>query len=218
MWFAHRSSLWIICRSLFDIACEKRSSRLKEKKRVGEEVVKSMFVNDAIQQNDMMGKLLDNKVASCLLVRDLKRYALHADTSILEGDMSLKACKPEEEKQEEVVSEGDALESPASERPNDIQVLASSTLGSVASEVPVEEHQENAEPHELNDISGTIEKEQVYGGDLVTSALSRDLSTLPCAACGILCYTGMAIVQPSQIAATRFRPLHSYASGEHFLS
>lgn len=204
-----------ICRSLYDIACEKRSSRLKEKKRVGEEVVKSMFVNDAIQQNDMIGKLLDNKVASCLLVRDLKHYAPHADSSISEGDMSLKTCKLEEENQEEVVPEGDALESPASERPSDIQVLPSSAM---ASEVPVEEHQEDTDSHELNDISGTMEREQVCGGDLVTSSLPRDLSTLPCAACGILCYTSMAIVQPSQVAATRFRPLHSYASGEHFVS
>jgi len=200
--------LFITWRSLVDTACEKRSSRLKEKKRDGEEEVKSMFVNDAIQQNDMIGKLLDNKVASCLLVRDLKHYAPHTNTNLSDGDMTLKTCKPEEEKQEQVVPEGDALERPASERPN---ALPSSALESLPFEVLAEE---NTESHEVHDNRGTMETGQVCGDDLVTSALPRDLSTLPCAACGILCYTGMAIVQPSQIAATKLLPLHSYGSGD----
>jgi len=180
-------------------------------------VVKSVFVNDAIQQNDLIAKLLDNKVASCLLVRDSKHYSPHADANVLDGDMPLKTCKLEE-KQEEVIPEGDALESPASEGPNDVRGLPSSTLVSMAFEVPVEEHQENTEPHELHDSIGIMERGQVCRGDLVTSALPRDLSTLPCAACGILCYTSMAIVQPSQVAATKLLPLHSYASGEQSLS
>ena len=207
--------LWTICRSLFDISCEKRSSRLKEKKRVGEEVVKSMFASDVIQQNDMIGKLLDNGVARCILVRDLKHYAPHAVTRISEWDIPFKTCKSEEGKQEEVLPESDALESSASERPIDIQVLPSSALVSMASKVSVEHQEDIMIPLELNDNNGTIAGEQGCGGDLVTSALPRDLSTLPCAACGILCYTGMAIFQPSQNAATTFRPLHSYASGEH---
>ncbi|KAG0623807.1 hypothetical protein M758_3G203900 [Ceratodon purpureus] len=192
----------LISRSLFDIACEKRSSRLKEKKRVGEEVVKSMFVNDVIQQNDMIGKLLDKGVARCLLVRDLKHYAPHAIMGI-----------SREEKQEEVIHESDALESPASERPIDIEVLPSTALVSMASKSLVEEHQEDTEAHEVNDINGTVAGEQGCGDNLVTSALPRDLSTLPCAACGILCYTGRAIVQPSENAAITFKPLHPHASG-----
>jgi hypothetical protein len=210
--------LCIICRSLFDIACEKRSSRLKEKKRVGEEVVKSMFANDVIQQNDMIGKLLDIGVARCLLVRDLYHYAPHAVAGISEWDMPSKTCEPEEEKQEEAVPESDALESPAPERPIDIQVVPSTALESMASKVSVEEHQEDVEPHEPIDFNCTNAGEQECGDDLVTSALPRDLSTLPCAACGILCYTGMAIVQPSPKAATTLRPLHSYASGEHIFA
>lgn len=171
---------------------------------MGEEVVKNMFVNDVIQQNDMIGKLVDSNSASCLLVRDMKHHAPHADSSILDVETSLKTSEPEEMKLEEV---------DASERPSYIQVTPSLEL--VASEVRVEEH---TDAYGLNDDIGTIEREQACVGDLVISALPRDLSTLPCAACGILCYTGLAIVQPSPDAATMLRPLHSHASGEHFLS
>ncbi|XP_024380326.1 uncharacterized protein [Physcomitrium patens] len=203
----------LISRSIFDIASEKRSSRLKEKKRVGEEVVKSMFVNDVIQQNDFIGKLLDNGVASCLLVKDSKLYASHAITSMSEWNDSYQACTVDEKNHDEVNSIIDALEIPASENPVDVQVLPSSALVSMAAEVSSVEHKENREPCILNNINCKIEKEQVYGEDLVTSTLPRDLNTMPCAACGILCYTGMAIVRPSQSAAASFRRLRSHASG-----
>lgn len=166
----------------------------------------------------MIGKLIDSGVARCLLVRDLKHYAPHTVTDILDGDMPFTTFKSEEEKQEKVVSESDALESPASERPIDVQVVPSSALVLMASKVSVEGHQDDTEPHELNDINDTTAREQRCGDDPVTSTLPRDLSTLPCAACGILCYTGMAIVQPSKNAAATLKPLRPYASGEYLLS
>lgn len=150
----------LISRSIFDIASEKRSSRLKEKKRVGEEVVKSMFVNDVIQQNDFIGKLLDNGVASCLLVKDSKLYASHAITSMSEWNDSYQACTVDEKNHDEVNSIIDALEIPASENPVDVQVLPSSALVSMAAEVSSVEHKENREPCILNNINCKIEKEK----------------------------------------------------------
>ncbi|XP_024388701.1 uncharacterized protein [Physcomitrium patens] len=196
-----------------EIASEKPSSRVKEDKSVGEEVIKSKFVNDVIHQNDLIGKLLDNGATSCLLVRDSKYHAPHASTSIPECIDPFRADKLHEKMQEEVFSKGDALESLVSETPTDIQVLPSPALASMVGEVSSVKHKDNAEPSVLNDNNCTVGKEQVCGDDVTTSALSRDLSMLPCAACGILCFSGIAIVQLSQSAATSITRLYSYTSG-----
>lgn len=203
-------------RSLFDTTCEKRSSRLKEKKRNGEEVVKCMFVNDVIQQNDFLGKLLDNGGVRCLMVKDTKfctpcppttvqESILHPD--FLDKDVGPTTTEEKVQKKQElgVSIKGDLPEVPITETPVPIEMEVAPISDSNAS---------SGEPNKPSESTTTPLIGVLSGNDHVTTPeLPLDLSTLPCAACGVLCFSEMAVVQPSQIAAAKFRPLKSHGSG-----
>lgn len=189
---------------------------MKGKKRNGEEVVKCMFVNDVIQQNDFLGKLLDNGGARCLMVKDPKFCALcpvttppesmlHPDS--LDKDVALTAADDKVQKKQEfgVLMKGDLPEVPLTETPSPIEMEVAPIPDSNVS---------SGEPNKPSESTTTPLIEVLSGNDHVTTPeLALDLSTLPCAACGVLCFSEMAVVQPSQIAAAKFRPLKSHASG-----
>lgn len=203
-------------RSLFDTTCEKRSSRLKEKKRNGEEVVKCMFVNDVIQQNDFLGKLLDNGGVRCLMVKDTKFCTPCPPTTLqesihhpdfLDKDVGPTTTEEKVQKKQElgILIKGDLPEVPLTETPVPIEMEVAPISDSNAS---------SGEPNKPSESTTTPLIGVLSGNDHVTTPeLPLDLSTLPCAACGVLCFSEMAVVQPSQIAAAKFRPLKSHASG-----
>jgi hypothetical protein len=55
---------------------EVQTSCLKEKKRIGEEIVKTVFVNDVIFHNSLLGKLTDHGVTTCILLSDVCNVTL----------------------------------------------------------------------------------------------------------------------------------------------
>lgn len=159
---------------------EPRSSRLKDRMRsLGEETVKTVFMNDVAHNNRLLGLLLDTGVSGCVLLRD------DADIAPAQSEQIKLLC--------------------LSAVDNDLKASSFITnviAEEVACETPFSETA-------LQENGTTIKKwkSSLQGTENHTEAqdtsLNRNLplrwGTLPCAACGLLCFPSMALVQPASI-------------------
>lgn len=210
---------------------EEGSSRLKENKRLGEEIVKAVFVSDVIDHNTLLGKLLDGGVARCLLLSETKclnqpppdtlqqvmpkqleigRAAMCAEDTAIQDRTLLPFSNPPSTN----MVPGDSSNISLAETSHASEICTGATALSLDVVPPSVDSEDLKEPWKLHLNMKSSAKNCSDGDDFVTSL---DWGTLPCAACGVLCYAGMAVVRPSQSAATNFRPLQSHVLGKHAL-
>ncbi|BFI09737.1 protein MpREF6 [Marchantia polymorpha subsp. ruderalis] len=213
---------------------EPRSSRLKvRKKSPGEEMVKNMFVNDVIHNNRLLGVLLDKGVPCCLLAKDAVSHAAAKMPSLEDAEQRLRPADnslPASGCLEQVgdctnleVAVCSVVQTEDVACPNQISSvkLADSSFGMSPSEnLLIAEAETNdaflkvADPCASSEFpgsttSGLETKASPYcrNSAVVPSPLAIDWGILPCAACGILCYATMAVVEPTLTALTTFKAL-----------
>ncbi|KAL2635636.1 hypothetical protein R1flu_007115 [Riccia fluitans] len=212
---------------------EPRSSRLKvRKKSQGEETVKNVFVNDVIDNNRLLGLLLDKGVPCCLLTKNTVNY--------VEGDMPASEHSDQRLRRtnsvltiESQLQVGDSTSVPVATRElgagtltedsdtgNQVSKHSSLPPDSCPSKNEIStESGAKGSVGNIGDICVTSELPQMdnihceskanpHGsGNTAPSTIAIDWGILPCAACGILCYSTMAVVEPTAAALSTFKPL-----------
>ncbi|KAL3683746.1 hypothetical protein R1sor_001768 [Riccia sorocarpa] len=211
---------------------EPRSSRLKvRKKSQGEEMVKNVFVNDVIENNRLLRVLLDKGVPCCLLAKDTVNHVggtapssehreqrlrrlngtlLTVNSQLQIDDGTSKPFAPRELGMATVREDADTaakLSGVTSDSCHGKSVSVTESgdqenVGKLADlgtapeflEMDKKERESNAAPHG-------------DGSSRPVSTLAVDWGILPCAACGILCYSTMAVVEPTPTALSKFKSL-----------
>lgn len=203
-------------------------SQLSGKQKAAEAIVKSFFLSDVIHHNKLLGKLLSHGVTSCLLLKDPDVQVHHTSSS---AGPSMLSTSPNIEDNTVIATEtnhpvpqtpvsrpdfckGDSFMgslSNTSQQPVFNERTHGLDSGAPSGECKHDKKKETQQPFKLTDASLT---RYVSGINCMTSLPLLDLGTMPCAACGMLCYSGMAVVQPSQTAAMVFRPLQTDVAGK----
>lgn len=209
---------------------------MKGKNRQGEEKVKTMFVNDIHNHNRLLGELFDHGISPCLMLSPNVHSGVRPPTLLptitlpsIDSGIQNVACTSGGEKQAEAplqlddaVPDGDTLAVPCTDAFSQSEPCPSSGQHG--------DHLECPGPYRQCSNTETVDgktKKSASGRDAarnnpVISSAPFEWGTLPCAACGILCYAGMAVVHPSKTAAASFTPmltprLKSYR-GSYFLN
>ncbi|CAM6047535.1 unnamed protein product [Sphagnum compactum] len=223
---SHQQLLYLLAMSIasrppLSSPTEVRTSCLKEKKRIGEEIVKTVFVNDVISHNSLLGKLINHGVTSCILLSDVCNVTLPAPSlmhsNVIVGctsmhDFSSKLDLEDHfrtmcpEKKVDPLVEGDRGAIQGAPSCLHDAIVTTPYLDSAASS--------SGECLDCQDWDGgcstfqdevhSPRKDIAESNPVATTSLF-DWGTLPCAVCGILCYAGLAVVQPSQAAASVFK-------------
>ncbi|CAM6096754.1 unnamed protein product [Calypogeia fissa] len=248
---SHQQLLYLLTMSLpprmpASAPSEPRSSRLKvRKKSVGEEMVKSMFVQDAVHNNALLRILLDNGVSRCLLARD----AAHRSSmkTMSEGSKLMGPVPPLDDLERALISElssqgGEASHFPChgasnaeetvdnhfqSQSPSCTAIpsggqdavfegLAMGNFGEIKFSCRSTDPPASSNKSAAGEVPQVFGESPIHSNNLkVTTSLAIDWGTLPCAACGILCYATMAVVEPSVTAAMTFKPIYAAAGLGH---
>lgn len=202
-------------------------SQISGKQKAAEAIVKSFFLSDVIHHNKLLGKLLSHGVTSCLLLEDPDVQVHHtpcsAEPSVLSTSLNIEdniviATKTDHPVPLPPVSRPDFCKGDSfmgslrdtSQQPvldGHAHGLDSSAL---SGECKHDKQKQTWQPLKFADASLT---RYVPGIDCMTSLPLLNLGTMPCAACGMLCYSGMAVVQPSQTAAMVFGPRQTDVAG-----
>lgn len=203
-------------------------SQLSGKQKAAEAIVKSFFLSDVIHHNKLLGKLLSHGVTSCLLLKDPDVQVHHTSSSA--GPCML-STSPNIVDNTVIATETDhPVPLPQVSRPDfckgdsfmgslpntsQQRVFNEQTHGLDSSALSGEcKHDEKKETRQTFNFAESSLTTYVSGINCMTSLPLLDLGTMPCAACGMLCYSGMAVVQPSQTAAMVFRPVQTDVAGK----
>ncbi len=193
--------------------------------------MKTVFVNDVISHNSLLGKLIDHGVTSCILLSDVCNVTLpapslmhsnvivgctsmHDFSSKLDPEDHLRTMCPE--KRVDPLVEGDRGAIQGAPSCLHDAIVTTPYLDSAASS--------SGECLDCQDWDGgcstfqdevhSPRKDIAENNPVATTSLF-DWGTLPCAVCGILCYAGLAVVQPSQAAASVFKSWQASKAGNH---
>ncbi|MCO5593294.1 hypothetical protein L7F22_047302 [Adiantum nelumboides] len=172
---SHQQLLYLLAlsfspRAPLALAFEPRSSRSKSTMSTSEEdAVKIVFTNDAAHNNRLLGLLVDSGVTGCILISD------GADLASALLEHSKGSCSAVDDDLR-TASFMDEMLSEACEIGNEKKSIG----GSEDLSGPLQE---------LKYLPQSCEMQQ-------TTHTSFRWGTLPCAACGLLCFPSMAIVQP----------------------
>lgn len=186
----YRNKFSMLSRIPFALPFESQISRLKDSVHSSEEdAVKTVFTNDVAHNNRLLGLLVDSGVTGCVLLGD------GADlTPALSEHLKKLSCSGVDDDLKTSSFMSDVL------------------LEEVACGTETVKENDTARPKE-QDFSNSPPEIR----DMPTSTTSPfRWGTLPCAACGLLCFPSMAIVQPASNIENGLYPakhIHVGASG-----
>uniref|UniRef100_A0ACD5XD13 Uncharacterized protein n=1 Tax=Avena sativa TaxID=4498 RepID=A0ACD5XD13_AVESA len=191
-------------------AMEPRSSRLKEKKKgEGGQLVKKLFVQNVIQDNELLSCLL-NDGSSCIIL------PINAhDGPVLSALRSRYQLKPKSNLSDDLCSSGKTLEASrclplneAFDREGEIRncgALSSSKERSLPAcsgkKYPPERYM-----HDSVNLSSSSDTYSAEGdeADIISAAGLLDQGLLSCVSCGILSFSCVAVIKPRECASNYF--------------
>ncbi|KAJ7569378.1 hypothetical protein O6H91_01G075600 [Diphasiastrum complanatum] len=217
-------------RTSLSLGSKLRSSRLElKKKSLGEEIVKTKFVNDVIYSNTLIKDLLHCGVSSCLVFADILKTPesnlswfsniasdLHSSEDLLRmaGLRSLEGLHMPHlvSEQSNLACRGTVDDCKRLDQKTILDSTMSTCFSLKAEEklllanLPSSENEANSN-FQNNRLSNCNAKSQSLKDNLHTSLRGSfiDWESLSCAACGSLCFLSMAIIQPTLTAACTFR-------------
>eukprot|EP00250_Pteridium_aquilinum_P020651 c24897_g1_i1 orf=144-6872(+) len=176
---SHQQLLYLLALSAspkvpFTLPFESGCTRLKDPVHSsGEEAVKTVFTNDAAHNNRLLGLLVDTGVMGCILLSD------SADLSPALLDPSKVSCS--------------AVENDLKASSFMTDVLLEDAVCKVETAREDDASRLNEHDFSLQELKYPTEAQDM---PMITNLPFR-WGTLPCAACGLLCFPSMAIVQPA---------------------
>ncbi|XP_068656839.1 lysine-specific demethylase REF6-like [Aristolochia californica] len=193
---------------------ELRSSRLKDKKRgEGETMVKELFVQNVMENNDLLHTLLQKGSSCVLLPEDSLGISLSSNSRVglgyqikVKPRLSLGLCTPEEAMEASKILLSDDIMPDRNSQLRKPSGFCSATGKSVSllcegKLVPSVKYSHYGSADLYTSRSQSKNTEVGEGGPMVREGGLLDQGLLSCVTCGILSFACVAVVQPTEAAA-----------------
>ncbi|KAG9446332.1 hypothetical protein H6P81_012460 [Aristolochia fimbriata] len=191
---------------------EPRSSRLKDKKKgEGEMMVKEQFVQNVMENNDLLHTLLQKGSSCVLLPEDSLGISLSSNSCVglgyqikVKPRLSLGLCTPEEAMEASgILLPDDIMPNMRLRKPSGFcsATRKSVSLLSEGKRVPSVKYSRYGSADLYTARSLLQNTEAREGGSTVRAGGLSDQGLLSCVTCGILSFACVAVVQPTEAAA-----------------